>query len=230
MVKKGGFKMYPLKIRERAIRLRRKNRLSLSEISKKLGVSLRLAYSWVNKYPLSNKEIREKISKSSRLRHRPKKDRGIESKFYPLIKDKNISTLQKAKIAEAAVSFRLALLGFGVYSSVFDGEKFDFLVHIPNIDILIKLQVKWCRAEKHGLPVVLSRCADGRGKTRKYTDGEFDFIAGYNIYTDTVYVFSFKEMKGKTGLSITKSAEEAWHKMLVVPRAKWSSRRSVTAE
>lgn len=62
---------------------------------------------------------------------------------------------------------------------------------------LTKLQVKWASSRLHGLPFLKLRCANGRGKSRKYREGEFDFIVGYDLFTDTAYVFSYNELEDK---------------------------------
>jgi hypothetical protein len=59
------------------------------------------------------------------------------------------------------------------------------------------------------------RCSAGRNKFRRYTDTEFDFIIGYDFYSDTAYVFSRQECEGKKNVITTRaSAAEQWGKIL----------------
>ena len=127
------------------------------------------------------------------------------------------SRLQKAKIAEAAVMLRLVLQGFCPFGSVFDGDKTDWLVEIPQTGKVLKIQVKWAKGTKDiGLPLVNLQCAEGASGIRRYKKGEFDFIVGYVLFTDTAYVWSWNEVEHlKTSVSICTEAAEQWKKLLV---------------
>lgn len=143
---------------------------------------------------------------------RPKKDRGQESKHHRAVDPKVLTKEQKARIAEAAVLHRLALHGYEVYGQTFDGQKVDWIVQVGRR--LIRIQVKWAgRVSKHGLPVVRLRCADGRGKFRRYASDEVDFVVGYDLYTDTAYVFPFAEVRENNYVTIRPDAAEQWHRL-----------------
>jgi len=117
----------------------------------------------------------------------------------------------KARIAEAATLLRVVLMGWGVYGSTFDGAKFDWIVNTG--ERLVRLQVKSMRQGRAGSPYTILRCADGRGKSRKYREGEFDFVVGYDLFADTAYVWSWVEVEGKATISAHPDAAEAWGKI-----------------
>lgn len=142
------------------------------------------------------------------------KFRGEESKFHQLVKGRTLSRADKGQIAEAAVLFRLAIHGLHVLTSVFDGGRSDWIVETPSRR-LCKLQVKWARRKRHGLPVFYLTCSDGRGRTRRYREGEFDFLTGYDLFTDTVYVFTWDELaSNKDSVTVREDASERWDKIL----------------
>ena len=110
---------------------------------------------------------------------------------------------------------RLAILKFDVYKSVFDGEKLDIVAQSPNDVQLKKIQVRWCRKPKQGMGFITLTCSSGRNSSRRYTDDEFDFIIGYDFYTDACYVYGANELKHlKKSVSVEDEHAEAWHKIL----------------
>ena len=128
----------------------------------------------------------------------------------------NASRHQKAKIAEAAVLFRMTLCGFHVFGSPFDGDKADWMVEVPETGRILKVQVKWASPNKKraSQPLVRLRCIEGHNKSRTYREGDFDFIIGYDLYTDTCYVWSWDEIsKLKRSITVTPEAAEKWEKM-----------------
>ena len=49
-----------------------------------------------------------------------------------------------------------------------------------------------------------------------YKAGDFDFIVGYDLFTDTCYVWSWEEVAHfKATVTICPEAEERWDKLLV---------------
>ena len=55
---------------------------------------------------------------------------------------------------------------------------------------------------------------DGRGKSRPIQDGEFDFIVGYDIRTDTCHVWAWHEVRGSTScVSVSTDTAEMWDKL-----------------
>lgn len=205
-------------VKAKVIQLRVNKHLSLREIHEQTGVPKGTLSNWLKPYPLPE-EIRkakqavahEKLQnyiKSERKRQRP-----IESKFHKALGDRQLTTSQKSSIAEAAVLFRLALHGFKVYGSLFDGGTADWLVESPNGKYL-KLQVKFARIDSRGMPIMPLVCSDGRTKFRCYREGEFDFVVGYCLFSDTAYVLSFEEVRGKTHHVPQDQDVERWDKLL----------------
>jgi len=121
----------------------------------------------------------------------------------------------KGRIAEAAVLFRLALHGFDAFSSIFDGDKTDWLVQVPETGKILRIQVRCVNtAKRHGLPAILLTCAERHHKRRRYREGEFDFIVGYYLFNDTAYVFSFDEVVHlKTYVTVSEKYAERWDKL-----------------
>lgn len=97
---------------------------------------------------------------------------------------------------------------------MFDGEKADWIVETHQGKTW-KIQVKWARAGQDGLPRIPLRCRGGGGKYRQYLEGEFDFIVGYDLWSDTCFVWSFDEVRGKTGVTISSESAERWDKLML---------------
>jgi len=201
-------------LKREAIRLRKEERLSYKEIQEQLGVSKGSLSAWLRDIPLTEKE-----QVASRRRTRSdkgvrRKARGELSKFARMVQGQRLSSDRKMRISEAAVLFRLALLNFRSFRSTSDNDRVDYVVLIGKKRWTI--QVKWCRNLKTGLPVIplLRSTGEARGKTR-YKPGEFDFIVGYDLHTDTCYVFSEPEtQKYDACITVTEEAAEAWDKLL----------------
>ena len=199
---------------EECIRLRKEKRMSFPEISALHGVSFGTLNYWLKPYPLTKEEQKERRKK----RIYKTKDRGEVSKFWQAINCQNLTRLQKSKIAESAVLFRLVLHGFIPYRSIFDGDKVDWFVEVPETGKKWKIQVRWTKGNKNKkeLPRISLICIDGHSTQRKFKEGEFDFIVGYDLYTDTAYVFSFEEVLHLScAVTIRKEAAEAWDKLRV---------------
>ncbi len=196
-----------------AMRLRLEERKSVREIASILGVSKGSVSRWLRGHPLTEQEIATRQNRTQRWKA-PKKDRGVESKFYLAVKGEDLTRQRKMKIAEAAVLFRLVLHGFVVYGSMFDGDKTDWLVESGD-GRAVRIQVKWARdSKKYGLPQVSLICTEGHNQARRYMDGEFDFIVGYDLLTDTAYVISEEEARQhKTRITISDEYAERWDKL-----------------
>lgn len=200
-------------LKAEAIRLRVEQRMSLREIAVATGAARGSLSLWLQPYPLTDEEKRAR-SKMAKRYVTPKKSHGEESKFYRMVAWQTMSRQQKGKVAEAAVYFRLALHGFNIYSSFFDGDKADWLVEVPETGKILKLQVRCVYSNQHGLPGILLTCAEGHHKRRRYKPGEFDFIIGYYLYNDTAYIFSFDELiNHRTMVTISEQHAERWDKL-----------------
>ena len=203
-------------LKAEAIRLRVEERRSLREIEVLTKAARSTLSLWLRPYPLTEDE-RKARSKTAKRYVPPKKSHGEESKHHRAVVAANLAPQQKGKVAEAAILFRLSLHGFAVYKSLFDGEKTDFLVEVPETRRRLKLQVRWVTTpSKHGLPGILLTCADGHNKRRRYREGEFDFIIGYYLFNDTAYVFSYDEVvRHKTHITIAEIYAERWDKLRI---------------
>lgn len=137
-----------------------------------------------------------------------------QSKHHKIVEDQDFTRHQKAKIAESAILFRLCLHKLIAFGAAFDGEKSDWLVETENG--IKKLQVKWIRVGNKGERYVKLQCTEGHNKTRRYKEGEFDFIIGYDLYSDTAYVWSWSEVSHlKSAVGIQEAAAERWDKLRV---------------
>jgi len=126
-----------------------------------------------------------------------------------------LTRAETAKIAEAAVLLRLVVNRYNAFSPVFDGDRVDWLVEVPQTGRLVKVQVKTVKRARHGLPSVRLNCVEGHNTARRLRDDEFDFIVGYDFFTDIAYVWGNKEVAHlRTTVSITPEAAERWDKLL----------------
>lgn len=205
--------MISKEIKAEALRLRTEEKKSLNEIHTATGISKGHLSEILRSYPLPAAVIKAKCLAAKRGNNR--KDRGTPSKYFIGLDKTNLTRHRMGKISEAAVLFRLALNGFNVFNSVFDGERCDFLVEVPSTGKILKLQVKTAKAGNSGLPTIKLTCYNGFMSQRKYVKGEFDFIVGYSIFTDEAFVYSFDELAYLSGTkTVTNDAKEAWNKLL----------------
>ena len=76
---------------------------------------------------------------------------------------------------------------------------------------LSKLQVRNAQQQLAGLPLVSLRCNQGKSRLKP---GSFDFIVGFDIFTDTAYVWSWRETEHLRGsVTICPDAAERWDKL-----------------
>ena len=195
-----------------ALRLRQEERLTLNEIHRRTGVAKGTLSLWLQCVPLSSAELKKSMGgKGFRT---PKKDRGEQSRLYSRFGRREFSPHEKARIAEAAVLLRLSLLGFTSYTPIFDGERVDWAVEVPGIGFK-KVQVRWANESSTAeLPIIGLRKTEGHNKKVRYGVEDFDFLVGYDFYTDICYVWGHEETRGNnTSISICTEAEERWDKL-----------------
>lgn len=192
-------------LKAECIRLRVEERMSLKEIQKKTGASRGSLSAWLRPHPLSSQEQQQRMVPPP---IRAPKVRGAESPLHQLARAHNTSPSHIGRISEAAVLLRLLVHGYTVYGSPFDGDKADWVVDTGSA--LHRLQVKTAVLGATGLPAI--RLTRNHGKTR-YLPGEFDFVIGYDIYTDTAYVWDQQEVQNKSTVSICPEAMERWDKL-----------------
>lgn len=200
---------------QQCVILRTVDRMSLKEIENLTEVSRGTLSTWLRDYPLTKDEKQKRLARArTKAASILRKDKGKESKYYQAVKHKRITTAAKGKIAEAAVLFRLCLHGFNAYGSPFDGDRIDWVVERENTGRHYNIQVKWATRCKQGLPVVSLRRNMGRKKHRRYGDRDFDFLIGYDLFTDIAYVWSRDELKHiKNLVTVTTDAAERWDKL-----------------
>jgi transposase-like protein len=197
-----------------AVRLRVQERKSFDEILKLIPVSRGILSLWLKSYPLSTAELKERKGKVDTSHPKP---RGVESDLSKLVKSIGVeqSTTWKGRVSEAAVLLRLVTRGFDVLRPVFEGDCVDWFVRLPSRSI-VKLQVKWTQLGTYGLPFAsLEKTSNGsKPKRKKYPDGAIDFVVGYDLFTDTAYVWSWSEVKGHSAITINPDAAERWDKLI----------------
>lgn len=202
---------YSETFKEEVVRLRVEDQLSLKAISERMGISKGTASLWLRQYPLPTEVVKARQRDNALVQsNKGRKDRGSPSKFWQGSDWGGLSTSAKGKVSELAAAFRMALQGFEVYASPFDGDKADWMVETPAG--IWKVQVKTVTESQKGkgLPYVTLRRNSGR---QRYQKGEFDFIIGYDFYTDTCYVWSWDEVAHlKSAVVISPEAAERWDK------------------
>ena len=214
---------YSPELKARARQLRFTERRSLNEITKALNVPKGTLSLWLRDLPLTTKERSDRRSVNLQGNDLRYKSRGEQSKHHASINARALTSEQKARIAEAAILFRLALHGIETYGRVFDGQQSDWL-GLSIRGAAIRIQVRWAGTDKHGLPRASLRRSEGQ----KRISG-FDFLVVYNLYTDTAYVLSRAEIVGlRSCVTIRPAAAEAFWK-LRQPVAQWQRARSGTA-
>ena len=197
-------------LKEEAIRLRLEERLGIDEIKQRTGLSIGTLSMLLRKYPLSPEEVKEKMSRSA-LRSNPVRKYSTEqSKFAAMVDGESLSTERKGQLAEAAVAYRLALLGYEVWRSVFEGNRVDFLVARPGVDRYLRLQVKWAKRGEEGRPFVELRNGE-HGKIRYVSRASCDFVIGYDLESDTAFVTPVELCEGRSSKSCEETYTEAWH-------------------
>jgi len=198
-------------LRDECVRLRLEERKTYREIASLTGASKGSLSLWLSGHSLTESERENNLRRSPTT---PKKDRGVESEIHKKVRGNHLNGVQVAKVSEAAVLLRMLILGFNVFGSAFDGDKTDWLVEVPATEKIYKVQVKTAYQGRTGLPSVSLCFGAGRARGGRYKKGDFDFIMGYNIFTDITYVWSWADVEGhKTAITVCPEAEEAWEKL-----------------
>ena len=199
-------------LRAECVRLRIEERLSLREIAVTTGASKGSLSTWLREYPLTEEE------KASRKPCPPSpvvKERGVESALHQTIRANGLDSLQIAKVSETAVLLRLLVHGYIPFGSVFDGDRADWVVEVPQTQKFYKIQVKTMQRASGGLPAASIRHGHNRkGGSVRYQKGDFDFLIGYDLFSDTCYVWSWSEVLGhKSSITGNPDAFERWDKL-----------------
>ena len=190
-------------VKRECVRLRVEEGMSLSAISVQTGVSKGTLSVLLRLHPQPKLRKRRAWNKGTR-KYNPE-----ESKWHRLAREATLGSNGFSKLAEAAVLFRMCACGISVWGSPFDGEKADWLAQVG--DKIFKVQVKLTSKGRHGYPSVNVRSSSAM---KPYSDGEVDFLVGYDAYTDTAYVYSWEEIRGrKACVSISEENKERWDKI-----------------
>ena len=196
--------------RQEAIRLRVEERLGIDDIKERTGLSVGTLSMLLREYPLSRDEVRDKMSQSSRRNNPLRKYNPSPAKLVALVEGQELSTARKGRIAEAAVAFRLALMGYEILRDMFEGNRTDFTVTRSGSDKYVRLQVKWARRVTHGRPFFDTRNGE-HGKIRHLNRQYCDFVVSYDLETDTAYVIPVQVCEGLTNKSCDEQYVEAWY-------------------
>lgn len=129
-------------IKQEAIRLRIEERRSIDEIRERTGISVGTLSTLLREYPLSTDEVRAKKSEAASRSNPLRKYNPEPSKILQMVNIDELSTESKGRIAEAAVIFRLAVFGYEVLRSTFEGSPVDCFAHRNGSNTVIRIQVK----------------------------------------------------------------------------------------
>jgi hypothetical protein len=215
-------------LRAECIRLRLEERLSFREIQTRTGASKGSLSIWLKEYPLDADEIaarqaasvqRQRSTRRASKSPRRQRSRDPESQIHGLVRANGLSPLQVSHVSEAAVMLRMLVHGLTVFRPAFDGCEADWLVSSRNTPCL-KVQVKTAAQQLNGgQPVVQVTHGHGRG-ARRYQAGSFDFLVGYDLFTDRAYVWSWAEIEHiRSSITVHPNALERWDKIL----GQWAS-------
>jgi hypothetical protein len=201
----------PKNRKEEAIRLRVEQRLGLKAICRLTGLSRGSASNLLREYPLTEEEIKSRLSRNAQNTNELCGKYSPDlSKYASLLTGQDISRECKGRIAEAAVLFRLALHGFNVWKAQFDGNRADWLVSRADSRRHVLIQVKWARRDQYGRPFfpVTRRCGK---RIVNISPADCDFVVGYDLETDTAFVFPVEDIQAKRTKSCNPKYAEAWH-------------------
>jgi hypothetical protein len=213
-------KFYKLQQKQEAIRLRVEENLGLQKIADRLSIAKSTACLWLKDYPIKCTELAKKLREGGHsMGGWNKHDRGEPSKYYRMVKTE-LTSASKGQIAETAVALRLSILGLKILTNMFDGGVADYVVLVSS-GRLAKLQVKWAHQHHNqsgtfrGRPCFKLTCMNGNGKVRYYKQGDFDFLVGYDLYSDVAYVHSWNEVSTLHKMISAKDENaERWDKLL----------------
>jgi len=199
-------------LKAECIRLRIEERRSLREIHTLTGVSKGSLSAWLRPHPLTE------VEKAARVQHvmpprRPPRDRSPESELSKIVRGNTLNGQQVAKVSETAILLRMLAQGFNPFGSVFDGDRADWLVEVPDSGRIWKVQVKTAIHGRGAPTVPLRRGHTSKSGPSRYVKGDFDFIVGFDLHADRAYVWSWAEVQQRRcAVSTCPEACERWDK------------------
>lgn len=126
----------------------------------------------------------------------------------------NLTPRQIGDLAEVAVLLRLVSRGFSVFRGVFEGSSTDWTVRHGR-GPLLTIQVKTAKRGVYGAPMVPLTHAHSRKLRLRYTREDWDYIVGFDLFSDTAFVWSWEETQHlRAAVSATPAAKERWDKLL----------------
>lgn len=194
-------------LKAQALGLRREHRMSLEEIRQATGLSKGSLSALLRDEPLSDPELRERRSASAANSNKQRRYAPEASKFQQLVAGERLGTERKGHIAEAAVLFRLALLGYEVWRSGFECHPIDWLVGKPGAKRRVGIQVRWATRDDTGRPYCNLKKQSG---ARRMNTEDCDFVAAYDLETDTVFVMPIEDVYQLASKSCDERYAEAW--------------------
>ncbi len=215
-------KTCPLKI-ETARDLRIKERLSLSEISTRVGIPKGTLSPFLSDIPLSKEEIRKRnISALEKGRDtRSRFSHSSVSNINPIYDESHylsLTTQQKGAIAESAVRARLTSLGYVTLVPDVQNMRYDMVAHDISSNTFIRIQIKTARFPSQGMPII-NLISNNNGARRQYHIDDFDAVIAYNFETNRFFVIACADISHKfqgraqknNTLTLKAHQEDAWH-------------------
>ncbi len=197
-------------LKQEAIRLRLTERLGIDAIKQRTGLSVGTLSVLLRSYPLTLQEVREKKSRSAVQSNQNRKYTPDLSKVIAMVEGEELSTERKGRIAEAAIALRLAILGYEIWRSMFEGNKVDLAVSRSGDQKFVRLQVKWARRDTYGRPHFYIPNGGGR-RIRHFKREYSDFIVAYDMESDTAFVIPAVVCEGKWHKTCDEQYAEAWY-------------------
>jgi len=100
------------------------------------------------------------------------------------------------------------LLGGDVLKPVFDGSKVDLVAVVEGHSV--RVQVKFMHRGRYGQPLLPVKTS----RRKPYRRTDFDFLVGYDLETDSAYVFSWGDFENNRAVvAACEEAHEAWWKL-----------------
>jgi hypothetical protein len=201
-----GIKTSTDKVNE-AISLRKNERLGITEISKRTGISKSSLSPILREWPLTKQETRRcsEVGRATRKANSKLKEEQEISKLFKMAKD--LTRAQKGAIAESAVYTRLLINGFEPWKQFHDG-RIDLLIRTKGNSVS-RIAIRWVSERITGRPVVRLQTTDPiHGNL--ISQNHCDYVIGYHLKSDTAFVFPPEIWRGKKAIACNEIYAEKW--------------------